>query len=357
MRAAIPRQVRWPRPSPSAAPTTGTSTSATAPCSPPSCPPRATSPAPSSCRTSSRRSSPPPTPRAYRDRILAALPEGQSFTPLMTLYLTEATDPADVAAAAASGLVSAVKLYPAGATTNSASGVRDMARVMPVLERMAAIGLPLCVHGEVTDPEVDIFDREAAFIDRVLAPLRARLPALRVVMEHITTADGIDYVRGGGATIAGTHHRPPPDPQPEPPPRRRRPPALLLPADRQARAPPPRPARRGDERRHPLLPRHRQRPAPAPRQGGRVLRRRRLLRARGLALARRGLRGGRRPRPPRRLRQPPRPRPSTASPRTRTGSPSPAATPPVAVAPRIETGAGAGPRLRARPPLHWRVTD
>ena len=94
----------------------------------------------------------------------------------MTLYLTEATDPADVAAAAADGLVAAVKLYPAGATTNSASGVRDMARVMPVLERMAAIGLPLCVHGEVTDPEVDIFDREAAFIDRVLVPLRARCP-------------------------------------------------------------------------------------------------------------------------------------------------------------------------------------
>ncbi len=147
--------------------------------------------------------------RAYRDRIRAALPEGQTFTPLMTLYLTETTDPEDVAAAAASGLVSAVKLYPAGATTNSASGVRDVDRVMPVLERMAAVGLPLCVHGEVTDPAVDIFDREAAFIERVLAPLRLRLPELRVVMEHITTADGIDYVRGGGATIAGTitvHH-------------------------------------------------------------------------------------------------------------------------------------------------------
>jgi len=147
--------------------------------------------------------------RAYRDRIHAALPEGQTFTPLMTLYLTETTDPEDVAAAAASGLVSAVKLYPAGATTNSASGVRDVDRVMPVLERMAAVGLPLCVHGEVTDPAVDIFDREAAFIERVLAPLRLRLPELRIVMEHITTADGIDYVRGGGATIAGTitvHH-------------------------------------------------------------------------------------------------------------------------------------------------------
>ncbi len=147
--------------------------------------------------------------RAYRGRILAALPEGQDFEPLMTLYLTEATDPDDVAAAAAERLVTAVKLYPAGATTNSASGVRDMARVMPVLERMAAIGLPLCVHGEVTDPAVDIFDREAAFIERVLAPLRARLPELRVVMEHITTSEGVDYVAGGGDAIAGTitvHH-------------------------------------------------------------------------------------------------------------------------------------------------------
>lgn len=146
---------------------------------------------------------------AYRGRILAALPPGQSFTPLMTLYLTEATDPDDVAAAAASGLVTAVKLYPAGATTNSASGVREIDRVMPVLERMAGIGLPLCVHGEVTDPAVDIFDREAAFIERVLAPLRTRLPELRVVMEHLTTADGVDYVRAGSETIAGTitvHH-------------------------------------------------------------------------------------------------------------------------------------------------------
>ena len=114
----------------------------------------------------------------------------------MTLYLTEETDPADVAAAAADGLVTAVKLYPAGATTNSASGVRDMRKVMPVLERMAAIGLPLCVHGEVTDPAVDIFDREAAFLDRVLAPLRAELPELRIVLEHVTTADGVAFVRG-----------------------------------------------------------------------------------------------------------------------------------------------------------------
>ncbi|RKF15213.1 dihydroorotase [Roseovarius spongiae] len=146
---------------------------------------------------------------AYRDRILAALPEGADFTPLMTLYLTEDTDARDVAAAHASGLVTAVKLYPAGATTNSASGVRDMDRVRPVLERMAEIGLPLCVHGEVTDPEVDIFDRESAFIDRVLDPLRARVPGLRVVMEHITTSRAVDYVRSAGSGLAATittHH-------------------------------------------------------------------------------------------------------------------------------------------------------
>jgi len=146
---------------------------------------------------------------AYRERILAALPDGSDFEPLMTLYLTETTDPDDVADAAASGLVKAVKLYPAGATTNSDSGVRDFDRVMPVLERMAEIGLPLCVHGEVTDPAVDIFDREAAFIERVLDPLRRNVPALRVIMEHVTTTDGVDYIRaaqdGLAATIT-THH-------------------------------------------------------------------------------------------------------------------------------------------------------
>ena len=146
---------------------------------------------------------------AYRDRITAAVPEGFAFEPLMTLYLTEATDPADVAAAAASGLVKAVKLYPAGATTNSQSGVRDFDKVRGVLERMAAIGLPLCVHGEVTDPSVDIFDREAIFIDRVLEPIRRATPGLRVVMEHITTKEGVDYVRSQGDDMAGTittHH-------------------------------------------------------------------------------------------------------------------------------------------------------
>jgi dihydroorotase len=146
---------------------------------------------------------------AYRDRIRAALPAGSGFTPLMTLYLTEATDPADVVAAHAAGIVTAVKLYPAGATTNSHAGVRDMDRVRPVLEAMAEAGVPLCVHGEVTDPAVDIFDREAVFLDRVLDPIRRAVPGLRVVLEHVTTAEGVAYVLGGGAGIAGTitaHH-------------------------------------------------------------------------------------------------------------------------------------------------------
>lgn len=146
---------------------------------------------------------------AYRARIMAALPEGADFTPLMTLYLTETTDAADVAAAHAAGVIHAVKLYPAGATTNSHGGVRDITRVLPVLEKMAEIGLPLCLHGEVTDPDVDIFDREAVFIDTVLDPLRQRLPQLRVVMEHITTSQGVDYARTGGDNLAATittHH-------------------------------------------------------------------------------------------------------------------------------------------------------
>ena len=146
---------------------------------------------------------------AYRDRIVAALPEAAAFEPLMTLYLTENTDPADVAAAHASGLVKAVKLYPAGATTNSQSGVQNFDAVRDVLEKMAEIGLPLCVHGEVTDTSVDIFDREAVFIDTVLDPIRRRTPGLRVVMEHITTSEGVAYARAGGADLAATittHH-------------------------------------------------------------------------------------------------------------------------------------------------------
>jgi dihydroorotase len=146
---------------------------------------------------------------AYRDRIMAALPEGMDFAPLMTLYLTEETDPDDVAACHASGLINAVKLYPAGATTNSASGVKNFDKVRPVLERMAEIGLPLCMHGEVTDHAVDIFDREAVFIDRVLDPIRRATPSLRVVMEHVTTSDAVEYVRSAPEDLAATittHH-------------------------------------------------------------------------------------------------------------------------------------------------------
>ncbi len=146
---------------------------------------------------------------AYRDRILAARPKGSGFEPLMTLYLTEDTDPDDVRAAHASGLVTAAKLYPAGATTNSASGVRNFDKVLPVLEAMADIGMPMCVHGEVTDADIDIFDREAVFIDRVLDPLRRRVPDLRVVMEHITTRDGVDYAASAPGKLAATittHH-------------------------------------------------------------------------------------------------------------------------------------------------------
>ena len=148
---------------------------------------------------------------AYRERILAAVPEGDEFEPVMTLYLTEETDPDDVERAWRDGIARAVKLYPAGATTNSQSGVRDFEAVRRVLERMAELGMPLCIHGEVTDDDVDIFDREAVFIDRVLDPLRRATPGLRVVMEHITTAQAVDYARseGGDGRLAATitvHH-------------------------------------------------------------------------------------------------------------------------------------------------------
>ncbi len=146
---------------------------------------------------------------AYRERILGAVPAASGFTPLMTLYLTETTDADDVIAGYENGLIAAVKLYPAGATTNSHSGVRDIELVYPVLERMADAGMPLCVHGEVTDPQIDIFDREAVFIERVLDPLRRRLPKLRVVLEHVTTMQGTRYVLGDSGPIAATittHH-------------------------------------------------------------------------------------------------------------------------------------------------------
>jgi dihydroorotase len=145
---------------------------------------------------------------AYRERIIAALPAGSEFKPLMTLYLTEQSDPDDIVRAADAGLITAVKLYPAGATTNSTSGVSDFDKVMPVLEAMAAHGIPLCVHGEVTDRSIDIFDREAVFLERTLGPLMQRLPTLKVVLEHITTKNSVEFVRAHpkmGATITAHH--------------------------------------------------------------------------------------------------------------------------------------------------------
>jgi len=146
---------------------------------------------------------------AYRERILAALPPDADFTPLMTAYLTDSSEPEEIARGHDDGIFTAVKLYPAHATTNSAHGVTSIDKVMPVLERMATIGMPLLVHGEATDPEVDIFDRESVFIDHTLIPLRRRLPELRIVLEHVTTSEAVDYVEHGGANIAATitaHH-------------------------------------------------------------------------------------------------------------------------------------------------------
>lgn len=140
----------------------------------------------------------------YRQRILEALPPGSRFEPLMTLYLNDAMQPAEIDAAKASGFVHGVKLYPAGATTHSDAGVRDLAALSPVLERMQELGLPLLVHGEVTDPAVDIFDREARFIDTVLAPVVRRFEGLKVVFEHITTAPAAQFVREAHAGVAAT---------------------------------------------------------------------------------------------------------------------------------------------------------
>ncbi len=146
---------------------------------------------------------------AYRDRILAARPQGQGFEPLMTLYLTDHTAAAEIVRARASGFVHAAKYYPAGATTHSDLGVTAIEKAYPAIEAMAASGLPLLVHGEATDPEVDVFDREAVFIDRVLVPLLGRFPKLKLVLEHVTTRQGIDFVRSAGANVAATltaHH-------------------------------------------------------------------------------------------------------------------------------------------------------
>jgi len=146
---------------------------------------------------------------AYRARILAAVPTGIKFEPLMTLYLTDNTDPAEVLNAHASGIVHAIKYYPAGATTNSDSGITDIRKVDAVLEVMQEIGMPLLLHGEVTDPEIDIFDREAVFIDHILTPLRQRFPELKIVLEHITTRQAAEFVASAPANVVATitaHH-------------------------------------------------------------------------------------------------------------------------------------------------------
>jgi dihydroorotase len=153
---------------------------------------------------------------AYRERILAAvpaaghsIPPGPTFVPLMTLYLTDNLPADELNRAKDSGFVHAVKLYPAGATTNSDAGVTDLAKCRATLARMEKLGLPLLVHGEVTDPAVDIFDREAVFIDQILLPLLRDFPALKLVLEHITTRDGVDFVKSAGANVAATitaHH-------------------------------------------------------------------------------------------------------------------------------------------------------
>lgn len=151
---------------------------------------------------------PPVTSRedatAYRQRILAALPEGSSFEPLMTLYLSEQTSAAQIEAAATSGIVAGAKLYPAGATTNSTAGVNDLRNCHATLARMAELGMPLLVHGEHTRVDIDIFEREQAFIDQVLLPLRDRHPELKIVFEHVTSAAGARLVTGNDPNLAGT---------------------------------------------------------------------------------------------------------------------------------------------------------
>ncbi|MGB3738219.1 MAG: dihydroorotase [Pontixanthobacter sp.] len=141
---------------------------------------------------------------AYRKRIMAAVPSGVDFTPLMTCYLTDDTDPGELERGFAQGVFAAAKLYPANATTNSSHGVSDISRLAPVFEAMQAIGMPLLIHGEVTDPDIDIFDREKAFIERSLRGIVDRFAALKIVFEHITTADAVDFVAGAGANVAAT---------------------------------------------------------------------------------------------------------------------------------------------------------
>lgn len=149
--------------------------------------------------------------KAYRDEILAALPKNTAFTPLMTVYLTDKTDAKDLVQGHKDGIITAAKYYPAGATTNAEQGVTDIRKIYPVLERMQEIGMPLLLHGEVTDEDVDVFDRETIFIEKILKPLRRDLPNLKIVLEHITTRESVDYVSAEGkngklaATITAHH--------------------------------------------------------------------------------------------------------------------------------------------------------
>jgi len=142
--------------------------------------------------------------REYRDRINAAVPAGVDFTPLMTCYLTDGTDPDDLARGAAEGVFTAAKMYPANATTNSASGVTDVEAIFPVFERMEKEDIVLCIHGEVVDADIDVFDREAEFIDRYMTRIAQNFPNLRIVFEHITTSDAVEFVKAGSANIAAT---------------------------------------------------------------------------------------------------------------------------------------------------------
>ena len=145
----------------------------------------------------------------YQNEILSALPEGSSFKPLMTIYLTDKSDYKDIVSAYSSDLISAVKLYPAGATTNSQSGVTNLDKIRALLEKLAEAKVPICIHGETTLPSVDIFDREAFFIEKTLEPIRKKIPGLKIILEHITTKQGIDYVLSESEGLAGTittHH-------------------------------------------------------------------------------------------------------------------------------------------------------
>ena len=215
--------------------------------------------------------------RGYRKRILEAT--GPGFTPLMTCYLTDETSPDELARGFSEGVWLAAKLYPAGATTNSASGVTNIRNIYPSLARMEKIGMVLCVHGEVTDPDVDVFDRETVFIERILSPLVEDFPALKIVLEHITTEEAVALRTISRAEPCCNGHSPAPDPQPQCDFRGRVTASRLLPSSRQARKASSCRTRGGNLRLAQILPRHRQRAACAPSQGKRLWLRRSLQRA------------------------------------------------------------------------------